>query len=182
MYPHKPLAECVVRAKSKPLSIPTTKNKLICGPYRYEHNESMNNAMYACEKGESVRWAAAMYGVPKSTLHDHVCGKILMGAKSGHDLYLTIKEEEELAIFFYANSRDWVPPHKETSVSLVQQILDDKGIQTTISNGWWERFRQRHPNLTLRSAVSLSYARAMAVMCCFATMTCLKNVFNLTNL
>lgn len=67
--------------------------------------------------------------------------------------------------------------------SLVQQILDDKGIQTTISNGWWERFHQRHPNLTLLSAVSLSYARAMAsdsdVLLRY-TMTCLKNVFNLT--
>lgn len=77
MYSHKPLAERTVRAKSKPLSIPT---KLIRGPYRYNWNdECMSNAMYACEKGESVQRAAAMYGVPKSTLHDHVSGKVWWG-------------------------------------------------------------------------------------------------------
>ena len=121
MYPHKPLAERVVRAKSKPLSIPTTKNKLIRGPYRYEwDNESMNNAMYACEKGESVRRAAAMYGVPKSTLYDHVSGKILMGAKSGRDPYLTIKEEEELASFLMQTAKIGYPHTRKQVFSLVQ--------------------------------------------------------------
>ena len=163
MYPHKPLAERIVRAKSKPLSIPITKSIPIRGPYRYNWNdECMSNAMYACEKGESVRRAAAMYGVPKSILHDHVSGKILVGAKSGRDPYLTVEEEEELTSFLVQTARIGYPHTRKQVFSLVQQILDDKGIQTTITNGWWERFRQRHPNLTLRSAVSLSYARAMA--------------------
>ena len=30
----------------------------------------------------------------------------------------------------------------------------------TVSHGWWDRFRQRHPNLTLRTGESLSYVRA----------------------
>ena len=82
MYPHKSLRERIVQANSKPVSIPTTKSTSNRGPYRYEwNNESMNNAMYAYEKGESVRRAADMYGVPKSTLHDHVSGKVLVGAK-----------------------------------------------------------------------------------------------------
>ena len=34
-----------------------------------------------------------------------------------------------------------------------------------ITGGWWERFRQRHPYLTLRTAVPLSYVRAMASDC-----------------
>ena len=42
--------------------------------------------MYACEKGESVRRAAAKYSVPKSTSHDCVSGKVLVG---GCDPYLT---------------------------------------------------------------------------------------------
>ena len=32
----------------------------------------------------------------------------------------------------------------------------------TVTNGWWERFLQQHPNLTLKSAVSLSVHRARA--------------------
>ena len=120
------------------------------------------NALYACEKGESVRRAAVMYGVPKSTLHDHMSGKVLVGAKPGRDPYLTVKVEEELASFMVQTA--WIGyPHKRKHVfSLVQLILDDKGIETTTTNGWWERFHYRHPCLTLWSAVSLSYARAMA--------------------
>ena len=34
--------------------------------------------------------------------------------------------------------------------------------KATISNGWWERFVSRHPKLSLRTAVPLSLARAMA--------------------
>jgi hypothetical protein len=92
-YLHKPLAERIVWAKSKPLSIPTTKS--IRGPYRYEWNyESMNNAMY---------------GVPKSTLHDHVSGKVLVGAKSGHDPYLTVEDKEELTSFLMQMARIGYP-------------------------------------------------------------------------
>ena len=122
------------------------------------------NALYACEKGESVRRAAVMYGVPKSTLHvhDHMSGKVLVGAKPGCDPYLTVKVEEELASFMVQTA--WIGyPHKRKHVfSLVQRTLDDKGIETTTTNGWWERFHYRHPYLTLWSAVSLSYVRAMA--------------------
>ena len=31
-----------------------------------------------------------------------------------------------------------------------------------MSNGWWERYKERHPKLTLKSAMPLSYPRAMA--------------------
>ena len=52
-------------------------------------------------------------------------------------------------------------------MALVQRIIESKGIEAifisySISNGWWERFRKRHPNLTLKSAMPLTYARAMA--------------------
>lgn len=40
--------------------------------------------------------------------------------------------------------------------------MNDKGINTVISEGWWERFKQRHSNISLRVAAPLSYARAMA--------------------
>jgi hypothetical protein len=55
----------------------------------------------------------------------------------------------------YAKSRKEV-------LALVQAVLDSRGIQKTITNGWWESFRRRHPNLTLRAAVPLSLARAKA--------------------
>ena len=47
-------------------------------------------------------------------------------------------------------------------MSLIQEIVSKKGIDTVISEGWWERFEQRHPNISLRVAAPLSFARAMA--------------------
>ena len=44
-------------------------------------------------------------------------------------------------------------PHTQKQVlSLVQQMIDHKGIETTVTSGWWERFR-------LKTAVPLSYVR-----------------------
>ena len=165
MYPHKPLAGRVIMAQSKPLGIPSNQGGLhvIRGAYGCTWtNESMNNAMFACEKGKSLRRAADMYGVPKSTLHDHISGKVQLGSKPGRDPYLSICEEEEVVSFLVQTARIGYPRTKKQVFALVQQIVDNKGIQTTITNGWWERFCQRHSNIALRSAVPLSYARAMA--------------------
>lgn len=60
----------------------------------------MLNSLVAVNKGLPLRQAAEMYRVPKSTLHDHVSGKVAYGAKPGPDPYLSVEEEEELASFF----------------------------------------------------------------------------------
>ena len=52
----------------------------------------------AVEK-ESVHKAAEPYNVPRSTLHDRVSGKTHQDARSGHQPYLTVEEEEELTSF-----------------------------------------------------------------------------------
>ena len=47
-------------------------------------------------------------------------------------------------------------------LSVVQSVLDSKGVQKTVTNCWWESFCRRHPNLSLRSAAPLSLVRAQA--------------------
>ena len=116
------------------------------------------NAMLAVDKGLSLRRAAEMYNIPRSTLHDHVSGKIALGAKSGPDPYLSF--EEELASFLLQTAEIGYPHTRKQVLALVQQII--KGIYANVSNGWWERFCQRHPNITLRAAVPFSLARAQA--------------------
>ena len=50
-------------------------------------------------------------------------------------------------------------PHTRYQImAIVQDILESKGIQASISDGWWERFRKRHPQITLRIAAPLSFA------------------------
>jgi transposase len=60
----------------------------------------MKQAVEAIEKREtSVRKAAELYGVPRSTLHDKVSGKTAEDARSGPQSYLSLEEEEELTSF-----------------------------------------------------------------------------------
>ena len=61
----------------------------------------------------------------------------------------------EMAKIGYALTRKQV-------IALVQRITDSKNISANISSGWWERYVRRHPQLTLRVAVPVSMARAMA--------------------
>lgn len=120
------------------------------------------NAMVAVERGVSLRRASEMYNIPKSTLYDHVCGKVTFGARSGPDPYLNTAEEEELCSFLVQVAKIGYPKTKKQVLALVQQILFSKEITSTVSNGWWERFCKRNPGITLRSAVPLSLARAAA--------------------
>ena len=109
--------------------------------------------------GASIRRAALDYHVPKSSLGDRVSGRTVPGTKSGPPPYLNAMEEGELlsrcASIGYGKSRKEV-------LSLVQSVLDSKGVQKTVTNGWWESFCRRHPNLSLRSAAPLSLVRAQA--------------------
>ena len=91
-----------------------------------------------------------------------VSGKTTQEARSEPQSYLTFEEEEELTSFLLQAAKIGYPHTRKQIIALVQQIIHNKGITTTITNGWWERFLKRHPHLTLQVAVPLSYARALA--------------------
>ena len=131
------------------------------GQYKLWDDINMDKAIALCDNGSSVRHAAELCGVPKSTLYDRMSGKVKQGAKPGPDPYLTVEEEEELASFLCKCAKIGYPHTQKQVLGLVQVMLNNKGIQASVTNGWWERFSKRQ-NLKLRTAVPLSYARAMA--------------------
>ena len=128
--------------------------------------ESLEKAIIAVEKGTSIRRAAEMHGIPRSTLHDHISGRVdrYQHAKPGPSPYLSEQEEEELANFLVRCAEMGYPHTRQQVIGIAQQIVSAKRTcrDVVVTLGWWERFRQRHPSLTLRSAVPLSYIRAMA--------------------
>lgn len=69
----------------------------------------MKQAVEAVEKGESVRKAAELYNVPRSTLHDRLSGKTAEDARSGLQPYLSPEEEEELTSFLLQASKIGYP-------------------------------------------------------------------------
>ncbi|XP_019861816.1 PREDICTED: uncharacterized protein LOC109590340 isoform X7 [Amphimedon queenslandica] len=125
---------------------------------------SMIKALKAVEEeGMSVRHASELFGVPKSTLHDRVSGKVQHGAHPGPSAYLTKEEEDELARFLLRCADIGYPHTISQILAIVQQAIDLKGLKRTVTTGWWQRFSERHKEIALRSAVPLSTIRAKAM-------------------
>ena len=103
------------------------------------------------------RRAALQYNVPKSTLHDWIVGKVIPGANVAAPQYLK-DEELELVEFLLGAASIGYPKTVQEVKAIEGAIVACKlGLETvTVSQGWWEKFRRRHPNLSLRSAESLS--------------------------
>ena len=111
----------------------------------------------------TVRKAAQVYGIPKSTLHDHATGKVLTGAHVGLPRYLNDEEEEEVVRWLERCAEVGCPKSVREVRAVVGAIVAKKqGVgSVVISHGWWDKFRQCHP-LTLRAGESLAYRRAIA--------------------
>ena len=160
-YPHRSLSQRIIKSTQCYHTSPTNSAALR-GKYHAWEQSNLEKAILAKQGGLSYRRAAAMYAIPTTTLYDHMCGNVELGAKPGPKRYLTGDEEEELAWFLLELAKIGYPRTKNQTLALVQQMVDSKGIQKTVSNGWWERFLRRHSELSLRAAVPLSLARAMA--------------------
>lgn len=59
----------------------------------------MTAALKAIEDGSSVSRASRDFGVPRSTLHDRVSGRVVHGVKPGPKPYLDNTEEKELGSY-----------------------------------------------------------------------------------
>ena len=84
--------------------------------------------------------------------------KLNLGLNQGGEPYLSIDEEEELVSFLVECAKIGYPHTRKQVIALVQEIINEKGIKSIISEGWWERFKSRHPLITLTVAAPLLYA------------------------
>ncbi|XP_019851197.1 PREDICTED: uncharacterized protein LOC109581489 isoform X16 [Amphimedon queenslandica] len=167
MFPHPPLVKRIVRSKVQAQHSPCLDDSVLLGQprrsYRKWNDKSMQKAAKAVEEGTmSLRMASEKYSVPKSTLHDRVTGKTDFEARPGPSPYLSFEEEEELASFLIKTAKIGYPRTKRQVLALVERIVSARGICTSVTNGWWERFCKRHPQMTLKMAMPLSYVRAAA--------------------
>lgn len=160
VFKERPLSERVITTKDTEM--------LHCEPnrpkeYKCWNEENMSRAVAAVLKcGISVRKAALMYGIPKSTLGDRISGRVLAGSKSGPLRYLSEQEEEELISFIKGCAEIGYPKTVKDILALVQQVLASRGVDREVTYGWWEGFRKRHPDLSLRIPSTISKARALA--------------------
>ena len=132
--------------------------------YKLWEKETVNLACDAVvNKDMSIRRAEAEYGIPKSTIHDRVIGRVRVGAVSGPQRYLSDREEAELVRFLLGCARVGYAHTRKQIVAIVQSYLQyKKGLAVNLSNGWWQKFRLRNKELTVRTAERLAYCRAVA--------------------
>ena len=160
-YP--PLKERVIKSKSTCAMIDTSTATTGRGLYKGWREDNMVQAVDSVlKKGTSIRKAAKEYDIPKSTIADWISGRVLMGAVSGPNRYLDAQQEEELVHFLIECASVGYPRSRQAVIGMVERILNDRGIQRTVTHGWWESFCHRHPNVSLRTTVSLSLSRAKA--------------------
>ena len=122
----------------------------------------MEKAYEAALTGTSVRKAAEECGVPRSTLHEKVTGKVALQVKGGAKNYLTDEEEASLVDFLIGCASIGYAKSRKDVLAIAQQIISTHKPGVEITKGWWDPFRHRHPEVSLRQAEPLSYAKADA--------------------
>ena len=157
-----PIHSRIVRSHSKaPVNVPFISQR----PPTYGGYSavSMEKAYEAVTAGKmSVQKAAEEYGIPKSTLHDRVSGKVALKARSGRKKLLNDAEEASLIEFLVGCASIGYAKSRCDVLAIAQQIARTRDPHVEVSKGWWDSFRKRHPEILLRHAEPLSYARAIA--------------------
>ena len=110
-----PLKSRIVRSSAISCTI---QNPLMPSrPKRWDDTQ-LQKACQDVYKGQAVRRVALNYGIPKSTLHDRISGKVTPGAKSGPPAYLSAEEEDELVPFLNGCSSIGYARSKKTDNSI----------------------------------------------------------------
>jgi hypothetical protein len=112
--------------------------------------EAMTKALADINSGKCyVRRAAEDYCIPKSTIYDRLSGKVVPGSVCGAHRYLTESKENELEAFLLGCSEIGFGKTRSEVLRIVERVLRQRGVNQSVSNGWWESFLKRHPKLSL---------------------------------
>ena len=120
--------------------------------------EAMEAAMSDVRIGKySVLRAAKLYGIPKSTLHDRISGKVTHGQKPGPKRYFTPAEQNDMADFLVDVAKAGCGKTITQVRNIAGMVAHDKGRVETpmVSYGWFRRFLERQPHLSYRKETSV---------------------------
>lgn len=130
---------------------------------KYKESD-LENAVDAVKlKGMSYGKASKMFKVPKTTIVDHVTGKIKKGAKPGRKTVFPIEIENTIVERVLAAAEKGFGVTKKQLVIKVARLAKLKGF--TFQNGvpgddWWRGFKSRHPEIVIRKPEQLCTSRS----------------------
>ena len=113
--------------------------------------QAMLDAMKAVQDGSPITTAAKVHGVPKTSLHNRIKGRVVHGVKPGPKQYLSAEEETELAEFAIEAASVGCGQTRKQIMTIAENVAKDKGIlrKDRISQGWYEKFMKRQTYLSI---------------------------------
>jgi hypothetical protein len=119
-------------------------------------------ALAAIDEGHKLARVAEHYGIPRTTLRDHMNGKIAK-RKKGPQGVLT-KEEEEGLVTYMKEMVRWghglSPRELRLKVAEMTQQRETPFTNDIPGESWLRLFKNRHPEFTLRNSEALEVGRA----------------------
>ena len=125
----------------------------------------MAAAMTAVKGGCKTKRAAEEHGVPVSTLRDRISGQVIHGTKPGPRPYLSSTEETELSSFLKSCSDIGYGRTRTDVMGIARSVAAEKGVLKgeKVTQGWWRRFCERQPDISLRRGDRTAHIRMDAI-------------------
>jgi hypothetical protein len=126
-----------------------------------ENQERLEQAMRLHQQGHTLRVIESRTDVPRSVIQTRIKGKCQVAAHVGKPTSLTTKQESELASYLIDMADcGFGKDVCEIRVIAAKMSTNSKFKATT---RWWQRFKQRHPELSRRRAQGFERLRAIAM-------------------
>lgn len=127
--------------------------------------DDVRKALDAVNKGLSFREAEKKFGVPATSVHRAVRHPEKIDSKHGPAPVLSPAVEKEILHWILYRAERGYPVTKTEFLDSVQAYIRRLKIKTPFTNDrpgrhWYENFRQRHPQITLRTPQQLTLTRA----------------------
>ena len=128
------------RGRPRSLSAPAVILSEVVKKRKQWTDEAMLSAMTAVKNGMNVTRAATIHGVPRTTLHDRISGRVAHGTKSGPAPYLSPHEEKEFSIFIEQTAKVGYGKSRKQIKKVAGDVAHDKGLLDkgkSVSDGWY---------------------------------------------
>ena len=121
---------------------------------------------YKDDENLSYRQVSRMYDIPVESLRRRIIGTVEIDCRPGPSPVFSPDEEDKLCKYLIEMSDMGFGLTREDVMSLAYSVAlklnkDHPFKNGCAGRGWYECFKSRHPNLTLRSPQPLSYCRAL---------------------
>ena len=123
-------------------------------------DKSTEAVLEAVRKGTvSANKAAQLHGVPRSTLRDRLSGTVAHRTKPGPAKYLNNDEEHSLADHLIQAAESGYGKTSKQVKAIDENVAREKNVLRSerVSDGWWRRFMERQPQLSLRRGDSTAH-------------------------